>query len=32
VLRATETTVPNDSINPAMVEPSLAIRMKISPG
>ena len=30
--RLTETTVPKHSINPAIVEPSFAIRMKISPG
>ena len=32
VLQLTETTVPKHSINPAIVEPSFAIRMKISPG
>ena len=30
--RLTEMTVPKHSINPAIVEPSFAIRMKISPG
>jgi hypothetical protein len=31
-IQLTETTVPKHSINPAIVEPSFVIRMKISPG